>query len=87
MRGVEHPSKHLETYKCFAQADAYAGYNDACRTGRIKEIACMVNIRREFVKVHDSYKLPVYVLSRWAVRTICSCGLRPVIILRPLPTP
>jgi transposase len=58
-RRAEHPSKHLETYKGFAHADAYAGYNDAYRTGRIKEMACMVHIRREFVKVYDSYKLPV----------------------------
>ncbi|MCP4450509.1 MAG: IS66 family transposase [Planctomycetes bacterium] len=57
-RGAEHPSKHLESYTGFAHADAYAGYNDAYRTGRIKEMACMVHIRREFVKVYDSYKLP-----------------------------
>jgi transposase len=58
-RGAEHPSKHLETYTGFAHADAYAGYNDAYRTGRIMEMACMVHIRREFVKVFESYKLPV----------------------------
>jgi transposase len=53
-RGAEHPSKHLETYTGFAHADACAGYNDAYRTGRVKEMACMVHIRREFVKVHES---------------------------------
>ena len=58
-RGAEHPSKHLGTYTGFAHADAYAGYNDAYRTGRIREMACMVHIRREFVKVFESYKLPV----------------------------
>lgn len=58
-RGAEHPSKHLEFYTGFAHADAYAGYNDAYRTGRVKEMACMVHIRREFMKVYDSYKLPV----------------------------
>ena len=40
-RGAEHPSKHLETYTGFAHADAYAGYNDAYRTGRVTEMACM----------------------------------------------
>ena len=58
-RGAEHPTLHLQTYEGFAHADAYAGYNDAYRTGRVAEMACMVHIRREFVKVHDSYKLPV----------------------------
>ncbi len=53
-RGAEHPSKHLETYTGFAHADAYSGYNDAYRTGRVHEMACMVHIRREFVKLHDS---------------------------------
>ena len=58
-RGAEHPSKHLGTYTGFAHADAYAGYNDAYRTGRVMEMACMVHIRREFVKVYESYELPV----------------------------
>ncbi len=58
-RAAEHPSKHLQTYEGFAHADAYAGYNDVYRTGRVTEMACMVHIRREFVKVYESYKLPV----------------------------
>ena len=58
-RGAEHPSEHLQSYKGFAHADAYAGYNDAYRTGRVTEMACMVHIRREFVKVFESYKLPM----------------------------
>jgi len=35
-RGAEHPPEHLEAYEGFAQADAYAGYNDAHRTGRVR---------------------------------------------------
>jgi len=58
-RGAEHPSEHLQSYNGFAHADAYAGYNDAYRTGRVTEMACMVHIRREFVKVFESYKLPM----------------------------
>ena len=55
-RGAEHPSKHLETYTGFAHADAYAGYNDAYRTGRVTEMACMAHVRREFTKVCESTK-------------------------------
>jgi transposase len=58
-RGAEHPSKHLETYKGFAHADAYAGYNNAYRTGRVKEMACMAHVRREFFDLYKSAKLPV----------------------------
>jgi transposase len=58
-RGAEHPSKHLETYKGFAHADAYAGYNDAYRTGRVKEMACIAHVRREFFDLYQSAKLPV----------------------------
>ena len=35
-RGAEHPPEHLEAYEGFAQADAYAWYNDAHRTGRVR---------------------------------------------------
>ena len=58
-RGAEHPSQHLATYEGFAHADAYAGYNDAYRTGRIKEMACMAHVRREFFELYESTKLPV----------------------------
>jgi len=58
-REAQHPSKHLQTYKGFAHADAYAGYNNVYCTGRVTEMACMVHIRREFVKVFESYQLPV----------------------------
>lgn len=58
-RGAEHPSQHLATYEGFAHADAYAGYNDAYRTGRIKEMACMAHVRREFFALYESTKLPV----------------------------
>jgi transposase len=58
-RGAEHPSKHLESYEGFAHADAYAGYNDAYRTGRVKEMACIAHVRREFFDLYESTKLPV----------------------------
>jgi transposase len=58
-RGAIHPSKHLKDYTGFMHADAYGGYNDLYRTGRVREMACMVHVRREFVKIWDSYKLPM----------------------------
>ncbi|WP_245581413.1 IS66 family transposase [Octadecabacter arcticus] len=58
-RGAEHPSQHLATYEGFAHADAYAGYNDAYRTGRIKEMACIAHVRREIFDLYESTKLPV----------------------------
>jgi len=58
-RGAEHPSQHLATYEGIAHADAYAGYNDAYRTGRIKEMACMAHVRREFFALYESAKLPI----------------------------
>jgi transposase len=58
-RGAEHPSQHLATYEGFAHADAYAGYNDAYRTGRVKEMACIAHVRREFFDLYESTKLPV----------------------------
>jgi transposase len=58
-RSAQHPTAHLLTYFGFAHSDAYGGYNDAYGTGRITEMACMVHVRREFVKVYDSYKLPM----------------------------
>ena len=58
-REAEHPSKHLESYEGYSHADAYAGYNDAYRTGRVKEMACMAHVRREFLALFESAKLPV----------------------------
>ncbi|MDA9948082.1 IS66 family transposase [Paracoccaceae bacterium] len=58
-RGAEHPSQHLATYHGFAHADAYAGYNVAYRTGRVKEMACLAHVRREFFDLYQSTKLPV----------------------------
>jgi transposase len=58
-RSAEHPNRHLATYEGFAHADAYAGYNDAYRTGRVKEMACIAHVRREFFDLYQSAKLPV----------------------------
>lgn len=58
-RGAEHPNRHLATYEGFAHVDADAGYNNAYRTGRVKEMACIAHLRREFFDLYQSTKLPV----------------------------
>lgn len=58
-RGAEHPTKHLKPYKGYAHADAYSGYNDAYRTGGVKEMACMAHVRRAFYSLYESLELPV----------------------------
>ena len=39
--------------------DADAGYNNAHRTGRVKEMACIAHVRRAFFDLYQSTKLPV----------------------------
>ena len=58
-RSAMHPSAHLKTYKGFAHADAFPGYNDTYRTGRVIEMACMAHVRRKFFDLFESDKLPV----------------------------
>ena len=58
-RGAEHPIRHLATYEGFAHVDADAEYNNAHRTERIKEMACIAHVRREFFDLYQSTKLPV----------------------------
>ncbi|MGB0969020.1 MAG: IS66 family transposase [Halocynthiibacter sp.] len=58
-REAKHPFAHLKTFNGFAHADAYAGYNDVYATGRVQEMACMVHIRRDFVKIFESLELPM----------------------------
>jgi len=58
-RGAEHPNRHLATYEGFAHVDADAEYNNAHRTERIKEMACIAHVRRAFFDLYQSTKLPV----------------------------
>ena len=58
-RGAEHPNRHLAIYEGFAHADADAKYNNAYRTGRVKEMACIAHVRRAFFDLYQSTKLPV----------------------------
>jgi transposase len=45
-----HPQEHLKTFRGILQADAYAGFNEIFRTGRVVEAACWAHARRKF---HD----------------------------------
>ena len=42
------PAEHLKSYSGFMHADAYAGFEELYRSGRITAVACMAHIRREF---------------------------------------
>ena len=42
------PAEHLGDYSGFMHADAYAGFEELYRSGKITAVACMAHIRREF---------------------------------------
>lgn len=46
----EHPQRHLAHFAGLLQADAFAGFAELYRSGRITEIACWAHARR---KIHD----------------------------------
>jgi hypothetical protein len=39
-RKGDHPEQHLRDFRAALQADAYAGFNDLYKDGRIQEVAC-----------------------------------------------
>ena len=43
-----HPQTHLKDYVGILQADAYAGYNEVYKTGRVIEAGCWAHARRMF---------------------------------------
>ena len=47
-----HPQTHLKDYVGILQADAYAGYNDVYKTGRVIEAGCWAHARRKFYDMH-----------------------------------
>jgi len=42
------PAEHLKNYSGFMHADAYAGFEELYRSGKITAVACMAHVRREF---------------------------------------
>ena len=62
-RTASHPNRHLARYAGILQADAYAGFNDLYRPGRlpgpITEAACWSHGRRKLFTLADLAKSPV----------------------------
>ena len=55
-RQGEHPQEHLRRFTGILQADAYAGYGELYRSGKVIEAACMAHARRKFWDVHEKTK-------------------------------
>lgn len=51
-RGDEHPQRHLAHFSGLPQADAFAGFAELYRSGRITEIACCAHARRKIYDLH-----------------------------------
>ena len=47
-----HPARHLAGFRGWMHADGYAGFEELCRGGGVREVACMAHVRRKFVDVH-----------------------------------
>ena len=46
-----HPQTHLQHYEGILQADAYAGFDDVYKSGRIVEAGCWAHARRKFYDI------------------------------------
>ena len=55
-RKGDHPARHLKSYTGILQADAYAGYNEVYRSGRIVEAGCWSHARRKLWDIHVRQK-------------------------------
>lgn len=62
-----HPQTHLAGYSGVLQADAYAGFNELYRNGRITEAACLAHTRR---KIHDVHVRTPSALAEEALKRI-----------------
>ncbi len=58
-RKGEHPQQHLSEFRGALQADAYAGFNDLYKDGRIQEIACWAHVRRKFYDLAQTHGSPI----------------------------
>jgi transposase len=66
-RGGEHPEQHLRTFRGALQADAYAGFDQLYKDGRIREVACWAHVRRKFYDLEQAHGSP---LAREALERI-----------------
>ena len=53
-RRAGHPKAMLKDFRGHLQADAYAGYDDLYRTGRVVEVACWGHARRKIFDLHET---------------------------------
>ncbi|ARF89617.1 IS66 family transposase [Burkholderia cenocepacia] len=58
-RRGEHPQRHLADFQGVLQADAFAGYAELYKSGRIQEAACMAHARRKLHDLHVVRKSPI----------------------------
>lgn len=57
-REAIHPTRFLEHYRGFLQADDYAGYHPSFRSGRIVHVGCWAHARRRFYDIAKTQKPP-----------------------------
>jgi hypothetical protein len=58
-RKGEHPEQHLKEFRGILQADAYAGFNQLYRDGRIQQASCWAHVRRHFYDLEQAHSSPV----------------------------
>lgn len=55
-RKGEHPQAHLREFRGTLQADAYPGYEEIYKGGRVHEAVCMSHVRRPFYELYGAHK-------------------------------
>jgi transposase len=58
-RKGQHPQAHLSEFRGTLQADAYPGYEEIYKGGRVAEAACMSHVRRPFFELYGAHKSAV----------------------------
>jgi transposase len=58
-RQGKHPEEHLTNFRGALQADAYAGFNNLYKDGRIQEVACWAHVRRKFYDLVQAHGSPI----------------------------
>src|SRR5215470_6398284 len=58
-RKGEHPQAHLREFRGTLQADAYRGYEEIYKGGRVREAVCMSHVRRPFYELYEAHKSAV----------------------------
>src|SRR5499425_2397258 len=58
-RKGEHPQAHLQDFTGTLQADAYRGYEEIYKGGRVREAVCMSHVRRPFYELYEAHKSAV----------------------------